>query len=211
MTPTLKLTLAAACAAALAAAPGAFAQSSQAGKSASGSQAQQSKSEKLAKQDREAIRTLAEVNMAEVKAGEMAKDKAESEKVKKFAEHMVEDHGKALERVKDVADAKDVEVPDEPSRKHQAAAKKLEKLDGAEFDRQYMAQMVKDHEEALKQARRAAKEAKDPEVKAAAEQQAKSIQQHLDQAKSLHASIAGASRGASAERGKAERSREKQK
>jgi len=193
-----RIALAAGCAAALAAfAPATLAQqSTQQDKQQR--QAGQSKDDsKLAKQDRQAMHKLAEANMAEVAAGKVAQDKATNEQVKEFAKHMVEDHGKALEEMKQMADGKSVKLPDEPSKKHQSAMKKLEGLSGAEFDRQYMAQMVKDHQETLKEARKAAKDAKDPQVKAAAQKMAKDVEQHLDKAKSLHASLGGASRGAS--------------
>ena len=194
-----RIALAAGCAAALAAfAPATLAQqSTQQDKQQR--QAGQSKDDsKLAKQDRQAMHKLAEANMAEVAAGKVAQDKATNEQVKEFAKHMVEDHGKALEEMKQMADGKSVKLPDEPSKKHQSAMKKLEGLSGAEFDRQYMAQMVKDHEETLKEARKAAKDAKDPQVREAAQKMAKEVEQHLDKAKSLHASLPGtASRGGS--------------
>lgn len=201
MTPILKTAIAAACAAAFAAAPAAIAQAQQQDKSQRQAQQQDKAQQKsqLGKQDRQSMQKMAEANMAEVAAGKVAQEKASSEQVKEFAQHMVEDHGKALEEMQAMAQSKNAKLPDEPSRRHQSATKKLEGLSGAEFDRQYMAQMVKDHQDALKEARRAAKEAKDPELKAAAQKAAQDIQQHLDKAKSLHASLGGtkASRGAS--------------
>jgi putative membrane protein len=158
----------------------------------------QSKEAKLPKQDAQLMQRLAEADMAEVAAGKVAQRKASSEKVKAYAEHMVEDHGKMIEEKKEMAKAKGASLPARPAKKHQAAVQKLQGLSGSEFDREYMAQMVKDHEEALQLARRAARNAKDPELRASAKKGAREIEEHLKEAKELHASLkSSASRGSS--------------
>lgn len=153
----------------------------------------------ISKQDRQALSRLAQGDMAEVAAGKVAAEKASSPEVKKFGEHMVEEHTKMLEEGKEVAEAKGVKPPASPDKKHQAALKKLEQLSGEEFDRQFMAQMVKDHEDALKLAEKAAKDAKDPQVKAHAQKGAPHIKEHLAQARKLNDSL-GASAGSSGTR-----------
>jgi putative membrane protein len=174
----------------LAAAAAAFLAWSQAGV------AQEKKASQVAKQDRQAMMRLAQADMAEVAAGKLAAGKASSPEVKKFGEHMVEEHSKMLEEGKKIAEAKGVKPPAAPDKKHQAALKKLEQQSGEEFDRQFMAQMVKDHEDALKLAEKTAKDAKDPELKAHAQKGAPHIKEHLAQARKLHASL-GSSAGSS--------------
>jgi putative membrane protein len=150
----------------------------------------------MSKQDRQALSRLAQGDMAEVAAGKVAAEKASSPEVKKFGQHMVDEHTKMLEEGKQVAEAKGVTPPAGPDKKHQAALKKLEQLSGEEFDRQFMAQMVKDHEDALKLAEKTAKDAKDPQVKEHAQKGAPHIKEHLAQARKLHGSL-GASAGSS--------------
>ena len=94
-----------------------------------------------------------------------------------------------LDEGKQVAQSKGVKPPAGPDKKHQSAMKKLQGLSGEKFDQQYMEQMVKDHQEVLKLAQKAAKDAKDPEVKALAEKGAPHIQQHLDEAKKIPSSL----------------------
>jgi putative membrane protein len=67
--------------------------------------------------------------------------------------------------------------------------KKLQSASGAEFDKLFMTQMVKDHEDALKLVQDTAKNAKDAELKADAEKTAPVIQKHLDEAKRIAASL----------------------
>jgi putative membrane protein len=159
----------------------------------------QDKSSKLSKQDAQSMQKLAEADRAEVAAGKMAQQKASSEQVKKFAEHMVQDHGKMLDEKQEMAQSKGVKLPQSPDKKHQAAMKKLQDASGTEFDRQYMAQMVKDHEKALKLAQKAAKDAKDPQLKAAAQKGAQEIEEHLKNAKQLHASLESSGKGRSSQ------------
>jgi len=135
--------------------------------------------------DRKFFQEMAQANMAEVQTGKLAQQKASSEEVKKFAEHMVQDHGKLLQEQQSMAKAKGVSLPKEPKKEHQSALKKLQGASGSEFDRMYMEQMVKDHEKTLKTLQEAATSAKDPELKQAAEKAAPSVQKHLEMAKDI--------------------------
>ena len=129
--------------------------------------------------------------MAEVQAGKLAQQKASSDDVKKFAEHMVEDHSKMLKEQETLAQSKGVSLPKEPSKADKSALKKLQSESGAQFDRSYMEQMVKGHQKAVKLLQDTAKSAKDPELKQAAQQAAPEVQQHLDMAKQLASSKSG--------------------
>jgi len=176
------LTLALAVCAALVASSGALAQSEDTKGPSTGAE---HKKNSLSREDRKHFREIAQANMAEVQAGKLAQQKASSDDVKKFAEHMVEDHGKMLDKQETMAQAKGVSLPKGPGRAERAALKKLEAASGAEFDRTYVQQMVQGHEKALKLVQDTAKSAKDPELKQAAENAAPEVQQHLDMAKQL--------------------------
>jgi len=140
-------------------------------------------------EDMKFLREMAQGNLAEVQAGKMAQGKAQNAEVKKFAQHMVDDHGKALSENRSLAKSKGVQLPSAPAKKHQDAAKKLEQASGVEFDKAFMQQMVKDHEAALKLHQDAAKNAKDKDLKAAAEKAVPVIQKHLEMAKSTAAAL----------------------
>ena len=177
-----KLTVALAACALLVASPAVLSQSKDTKESSAKSEA---KKGGLASQDRKYFDEMAQANLAEVQAGRLAQKKASSDDVKKFAQHMVEDHGKMLDEQRSMAKSKNVSLPKQPKKEQQSAMKKLERASGGEFDRAYMKQMVEDHEKALKLVQDAAKNAKDPELKQAAEKAAPEVQQHLDMAKQL--------------------------
>ena len=139
--------------------------------------------------DAKMAREVAQADMAEVAAGKLGASKAQSDEVKKFAQHMVDDHGKHLGELRKMAKAKGVQLPSAPAKKHQDALKKLEQASGAGFDKAFMAQMVKDHEDALKLVQSTAKNAKDKELKADAEKTAPVIEKHLEMAKSIASSL----------------------
>lgn len=138
--------------------------------------------EKSNQNDAKAIQELAEANMAEVEAGKLAQQKAKSDEVKKFAQHMVDDHGKMLDEVKKLAESKGVKLPAGPNATHKAAMKKLEAAAGDQFDKIYMQLMVKDHQETVNKVQTIARAAKDTDVKAAAEKALPNIKEHLKMA-----------------------------
>ena len=132
---------------------------------------------------------IAQADLAEVQAGKLGVSKASSPEVKKFAQSMIDDHGKHLGELRTMAKSKGMQLPSAPAKKHQEAMKKLQSASGAEFDKLFMTQMVKDHEDALKLVQDTAKNAKDAELKADAEKTAPVIQKHLDEAKRIAASL----------------------
>jgi putative membrane protein len=95
----------------------------------------------------DAANKLVEMNNAEVALGRTASTKAQNAAVKSYAAMMVKDHSAALTKLKGTSGVTSTEM--KPNAKHQATADRLSKLSGAEFDREYMAEMVADHQEAL--------------------------------------------------------------
>ena len=132
---------------------------------------------------------IAQADLAEVQAGKLGVSKASSPEVKKFAQSMIDDHGKHLGELRTMAKSKGMQLPTAPAKKQQEAMKKLQSASGAEFDKLFMTQMVKDHEDALKLVQDTATNAKDAELKADAEKTAPVIQKHLDEAKRIAASL----------------------
>lgn len=182
-----KLTLALAACAVVVASSGVLAQSKDTKDPSTRAEQKQGSKSSFAREDRRHFRQIAQANMAEVQAGKLAQSKASSDEVKKFAQHMVEDHGKMLEEQETMAQAKGVSLPKEPGKAEKSALKKLQSSSGEQFDRSYMEQMVKDHEKALKLVRDTAKGAKDPELKQAAEKAAPEVEKHLEMAKEIAA------------------------
>jgi putative membrane protein len=95
------------------------------------------------------IEKAATANMAEIELGQLAQQQAQDPQVKQFAQMMVDEHTKALDQLKTAAGGQGT-IPSALDSKHQKLHDKLAKLQGAEFDRAYMAAMVDGHKDAEK-------------------------------------------------------------
>jgi putative membrane protein len=135
--------------------------------------------------DKTFVRKAAQGGMAEVQFGQLATEKAASDDVKKFGQRMVDDHTKANDQLKALASGKGIDVPQSLSLKDKATLNQLSKLSGAAFDRAYMKDMVMDHTQDVAEFQHESKLAKDPDVKNFAAQTLPTLQDHLQQAKSL--------------------------
>jgi putative membrane protein len=138
-----------------------------------------SATEKTSVADRTFVEKAASGGMAEVKMGKLAVDKGTSPTVKQFGQKMVDDHGKANDELKSIASKKNLTLPTEVDSKHQAAYDKLAKLSGSDFDKAYIDAMVKDHDEDVKEFKKATSTAgMDADLKAWAEKTLGVIQEH---------------------------------
>jgi putative membrane protein len=90
-----------------------------------------------------------EGGMREVKLGELASEKAQNADVKAFGRMMVQDHTKAGEGLKQLVSKHNITAPAELEGDHRDTFERLSKLQGAEFDREYINTAVDDHEKTL--------------------------------------------------------------
>jgi putative membrane protein len=123
--------------------------------------------------------------LAEVQLGKMAADMASSAEVKQFGQRMVQDHSKANQELMALVKTKAISVPTALDQKHQEEADRLAKLQGPAFDRAYLQQMVKDHEEDVQLFSTQAKQGKDPELKAFAAKTLPTLEEHLRMVRNL--------------------------
>ena len=141
---------------------------------------------KLERSDRQMLEDLAQGNMAEVDAGKMALEKSQNADVKKFAQHMVDEHTKALGEVQALATAKNVTLPDSPGPMAKTKATALKALSGNLFDKEYAKRAgVGDHETTLKLLQKIQKDGKDSDLKALAAKMQPTVEHHLQMAKDL--------------------------
>ncbi len=141
--------------------------------------------------DAKFIKGAAEGNLAEVKLGELAQQRAASDSVKEFGKRMATDHQKAYDELSQVASQKGVAMPTALDRGHQRRYDKLAKLSGADFDRAYMKEMVRDHDKDVKAFQKEANAGKDPDVKAWASRTLPTVQEHQQLAKQAYAGVQG--------------------
>jgi putative membrane protein len=146
-------------------------------KSKSDSNSNKAKASTLSSADKAFIKDAAKGGMMEVAMGRVAEKNGSDSEVKNFGARMVKDHSKANEDLKSIAKEENVEWP---------AEKEAGKW---KSDKDYMDAMVKDHEKDLAAFEKEAKNGSDPKVKSFADKTAKTVREHLEMAKEIHAKL----------------------
>lgn len=138
-----------------------------------------------AMQDKSFVKKAAEGGLAEVRLGELAQQKSNSQDVKDFAQKMVNDHTQLNNQMQPIAQQMGVSSPQGLSKKDKKEIAKLENLSGQQFDEAYIKYMVKDHKKDLSEFKDEASRTQNPQLKNAAQQGAQVIDQHLQLAERL--------------------------
>lgn len=148
----------------------------------------------MAAADRKFVMEAARGGLAEVELGKLAAEKGSADAVKQFGKRMADDHAKAAAELKDFADKKGMTLPADLDPKHRQLRDRLAKLTGADFDRAYANEMVKDHKKDVADFKREAKGAKDPDLKAWAGKTLPTLEDHLKAAQDMQAQVKSAPR-----------------
>lgn len=128
-------------------------------------------------QDKAFMQKAATGGNMEVQWGQWAAQNGQNADVKKFGNRMVADHSKANNQLTALAQKKNVAI-------------KSEKIKGKwTSDKDYMAMMVKDHQEDWAEFQAEAKNGSDPDLKKWAGDFSKVIQDHLKMAKATQAKL----------------------
>ena len=143
--------------------------------------------------DQHFVTDVAHDGMAEVELGKMAAEKASNDQVKKFGQRMADDHAKAGDELKAIAQKNNLTWPTEIDAKHKATHDRLMKLSGEAFDRAYMQDMVAGHRAAVNAFKMESKSGKNAEVQAWATKTLPTIEDHLKQAQDIARGVVGTS------------------
>ena len=127
--------------------------------------------------------------MMEVQLGQLAQKNGQSQRVKNFGAMMVKDHSKANNELKAIAQTKNISLPTTLIPEHQEHVTMLQKVTGAEFDKQYMEMMTKDHKEDIDEFDKASKNSADADLKAFATKTLPVLRVHLDSAQAINNSL----------------------
>jgi putative membrane protein len=135
------------------------------------------------------VMKVAKGGMAEVELGKLAAEKGSSDAVKKFGQRMVDDHSKANDELKALAESKKITLPTEIGAEEKALRDRLTKLSGSAFDQAYMKAMVDDHVKDVGEFRTESRSGKDPEVKAWAAKTLPTLEEHLKMARDTNGTV----------------------
>lgn len=156
---------------------------------------QQSSQQAVSEQDREFVERAAQNNMAEIQLGQIAAQRSSNESVKQFAQQLVSDHQKAHDELKQIASGKGISVPADMDSSKKSDQDRLSSMSGAEFDREFVRQQKKDHQETVALFKRQAENGQDPELKSYASRTLESLQQHEQMASNLESQVGGGQGG----------------
>lgn len=145
----------------------------------------------LSAADKAFVMEAAAGGMVEVELGKLAVEKGTSEAAKTFGQHMVEDHSKANSELAQLASRKGLTVPTELKPEHAKLKSTLSKATGPDFDKQYLREMVKDHEKDVAAFEKEASKGSDPELVAWVKATLPTLQGHLKMSRDAEAKVKG--------------------
>ena len=126
-------------------------------------------------------------DLFEIREGKLASERSQTDAIKTFGGDMVRDHSKSTQEVLDAAKASGLPPMAAPmlSQRQRRMYDELAALKGPAFDREYVRQQTKAHEEALAMQTYYAQNGRDRKLKATASMIVPVVQQHLDGLKAM--------------------------
>jgi putative membrane protein len=131
----------------------------------------------LKRSDRNFMEKAARTSMSEVAISRVAASRTSNPEVRRFAQMMINDHEEAVEQLSAMAANRGVSLPAKDPR-----PERWEKRDAKNFDREYLEQMIDDHEDVVKLFANHAKEGEDADTVAYARKHLPKLQRHLQHA-----------------------------
>lgn len=96
--------------------------------------------------DADFVSMATQSGLTEIEVSQLAVEKSQSPKLRKFAQRIVKDHTAANTQLKQLATESRIPVPAQLDPAHQQVVNKFKQLSGSDFDSAYVAQMKKDHD-----------------------------------------------------------------
>ena len=146
----------------------------------------------ISNDDRDIMQDLAHAHHAELESARLALEKSKSERVRQFAQQMIDDHSQAQLDLQQLAQLKGVKLPQEANLAHKALSTAMRLLTADAFDRQYMTRMgIIDNERTVELLQNAQKNVKDTELRTLLERQLAMAETHLMVARKLNGQKSG--------------------
>ena len=136
------------------------------------------------------IKTVAVSDMFEIESSKLAQEKADAQS-KAFAGKMIKDHTGTSAELKAIAAKAKIEVPTALDSSHQSKLDKLKSLNGADFDKQYDADQLAVHKDAVSLFERYAKGGDNKQLKAFAAKHLPHLKAHQRMAEGLQKQTSG--------------------
>jgi putative membrane protein len=131
------------------------------------------------------IQKAAEGGVAEVELSKLAEQNAKSGEVKRFAEHMVQDHTSNNRELEQIASKQNIALPKELDSEHAAIRDRLATLKDEKFDKAYIEAMVADHQKMESLLKSSEGTVTSPELKTYIKKTTAAVETHLREADKL--------------------------
>lgn len=141
------------------------------------------------KDDIKFVNEVAAACMAEIKIGNIAKQKGQDKRIKNFGAMMIKDLTKGKLKLAALAKIKKIALPDSINTADEKEIDDLAKKTGKDFDHAYLNKTEADHKRALELFQNAAKHAYDADIKSFAGRHMSTIKRHLDAIDAIHDSM----------------------
>jgi putative membrane protein len=150
----------------------------------------------LAATDKTFIHDAALGSLEAEELGRLAAERASSPEVKSFGQKLADEHKQANDTLKQIASSLQYEPPSRPSSHAKSERARLEKLSGADFDREFLDLVVKQHQKDISVFERESRRAAAPSgLKSFAGSTLKGLQDHVKMAQDLSSKVGAASPG----------------
>ncbi|MGN6369648.1 MAG: DUF4142 domain-containing protein [Phycisphaerae bacterium] len=141
-------------------------------------QGENARSGNVSEQDRQFVQQASEGGMYEVKSSQLALQKTQDARVRMIAQHMIHDHTQANQQLKQTAQQDGLSAASQPGDQQQQMIEQLQKLNGTDFDQQYIQQQTQAHQETIALFQKEASNGQDA-LRSFAAQTLPTLQQHL--------------------------------
>jgi putative membrane protein len=131
------------------------------------------------------IKECAEMNMASIKFGQLASQKASNPELKQFGQQLQRDHQKAQDKLAKIAKHHDVTLPTSLDAKCQEEMSRLQALTGDEFDKEFAKGAVQGHAMAVAKAQKGSVEAKDSDLAQYSKEMLPELKRHQEKAREI--------------------------
>jgi putative membrane protein len=142
------------------------------------------------KTDTQTFLTIAaEEQQVAIALGQLAMQRAQNDRVKKFGSKMVEDHKKARREAEELASKHKVSLPTKLTPEDKKKVDEMSKLSGYEFDRAYMNFTLQNHETTLEEFQRHVETMRYPDLREWFTSTLPALKAHRDQARLVKNSL----------------------
>ena len=139
--------------------------------------------------DRDFLIKVATLSHSDLRASELAEKNASNAKVKEFAQKMVKGHNQLNDSLSKLATEQKIAVVAGTEKAAKDTYDRLTKLQGAEFDREYLKAIINDHERYIQMFETQISQGKDAGLTNFAKNALPSARDHLKEARALAAEV----------------------